>query len=142
MNTINIRKLLRLTYLKLYRDGLKQISLKEEDLEKYLPKLEKIANDYDIDDKDLFIKKPITESHTNYIAFLIETFAATGTGYLNNKYDSIILNYKKQLIDEELSENSLYDFLIAECSNTIKGTENRNGKKQIKMISPLIANML
>ena len=137
MNTINIRKLLRLTYLKLYNDGLKQISLKEEDLERYLPKLEKIINDYDIDNKDLFIKKPITESHTNYIAFLIETFTSTGSSYLNYKYDSIILNYKEQLIDEELKDNSSYQFLIDECCNTIKDNEKKNEKKHIKTISTL-----
>lgn len=133
MNEINIRKLLRITYLLLIKNGLKKISLKDNDLT-YISKIEEIITDNNINDKDLLCK------NTNYVYFLMELFLVDKIGYLNNAYDSIIIDCPINYINNEIEDNKQYinqhQEIINKLCNVISPTEEEKKYLKNKLNTP------
>ena len=85
------KRILRTAYLKAYLNGLSEISLKANDLQRTVPQIEAIFEVYALDDGDLFIKAPVLETYSGYHNFLFNTFINGMLGTLNYKYDTIVL---------------------------------------------------
>ena len=71
---INIKQLLRVIYLNMYKNGLKEISLKSNDLLLHISRIEKVFEKYNIDSDDLFVKTPVLETYDRYVDYLISIF--------------------------------------------------------------------
>lgn len=103
-NKNNFRTILLAIYLTLYKRGYETISLKVEDIEKYIKNLESIFDDYNINSEDLFIRTPVLETYDRYGDYLMQLFLSINIGYMNEKYDTIIINCKDFFIKKFLEQ--------------------------------------
>ena len=112
---INIKQLLRVIYLNMYKNGLKEISLKSNDLLLHISRIEKVFEKYNIDSDDLFVKTPVLETYDRYVDHLISIFLQEKLGYMNEKYDSIIIECTMYRVERELERMKEYTQIINEC---------------------------
>ena len=112
---INIKQLLRVIYLNMYKNGLKEISLKSNDLLLHISRIEKVFEKYNIDSDDLFVKTPVLETYDRYVDYLISIFLQEKLGYMNEKYDSIIIECTMYRVERELERMKEYTQIINEC---------------------------
>lgn len=133
-NNINFRTILLAIYLTLYKRGYETISLKVEDIEKYIKNLESIFDDYNINSEDLFIRTPVLETYDRYGDYLMQLFLSINIGYMNEKYDTIIINCKDFFIKKFLEQKKEYNAIINDCCKAIIGEDyndapiSENGK--------------
>ena len=125
-NRINFRKLLFAIYLTLYRKDYKTISLKQEDIKEYIKDIEKIFDDYNIYSEDLFARTPILETYDKYGDYLMQLFLTTNIGYMNERYDTIILECKDYFIQKRLEQMKEYNDIINSCCEAIIGEDYNN----------------
>lgn len=71
---MNVKQLLRAIYLNMYKNGLKEISLKPNDLPFQVSRIEEVFEKYNIDSEDLFVKTPVLETYDKYVDYLISIF--------------------------------------------------------------------
>ena len=133
-NRINFRELLFAIYLTLYSNDYKTISLKQEDIKEYIKDIEKIFDDYNIYSEDLFARTPILETYDKYGDYLMQLFLTTNIGYMNERYDTIILECKDYFIQKRLEQMKEYNDIINSCCEAIIGEDyndaptSENGK--------------
>lgn len=120
---INFRTLLFAIYLTLYKKGYKTISLKQDDIKEYIEKLEKIFDDYNINSEELFVRTPVLETYDKYGDYLIQLFLSSNIGYMNGRYDTIILECKDYFIQKRLAQMKDYNDIINSCCEAIIGEE-------------------
>ena len=135
---MNVIQLLRAIYLNMYKNGLKEISLKPNDLLIYIERIEKVFEKYDIDSGDLFVKTPVLETYDRYVDYLINIFIHEQLGYMNEKYDSIIIKCTMYRVEKELERMKEYTQIINECCNVMVDTNPE--KAQITRIKVLNNN--
>lgn len=82
-------------YLTLSNYGYSEVSLKNEDLLEYIPKLENLLKKYHLFVSDLFVRTPVSETYDEYKNFLIEELYGKRLGFFNDKYNTIILECPK-----------------------------------------------
>ena len=122
-NSINFRTLLFAIYLTLYRKGYKTISLKQDDIKEYIENLERIFDDYNINSEELFVRTPVLETYDKYGDYLIQLFLSSNIGYMNERYDTIILECKDYFIKKSLAQMKEYNDIINSCCEAIIGEE-------------------
>jgi len=115
MENVDVKILLRTVYLTLQQYGYYIVSLKNEDLLEYVPKIEKVLMEYGLKDSDLFIKTPVLETYDKYKDFLIKYLYECNLGCFNEKYDTIILNCSDFYISKCQKLMSVYNDLIYKC---------------------------
>ena len=122
-NRINFRTLLIAIYLTLYKKGYKTISLKQEDIKKYIKDIEKIFDDYNINSEELFVRTPVLETYDKYGDYLMQLFLSSNIGYMNERYDTITLECKDYFIQKRLAQMKEYNDIINSCCEAIIGEE-------------------
>lgn len=120
-NRINFRTLLIAIYLTLYKKGYKTISLKQEDIKKYIKDIEKIFDDYNINSEELFVRTPVLETYDKYGDYLMQLFLSSNIGYMNERYDTITLECKDYFIQKRLAQMKEYNDIINSCCEAIIG---------------------
>ena len=118
---INFRTLLIAIYLTLYKKGYKTISLKQEDIKKYIKDIEKIFDDYNINSEELFVRTPVLETYDKYGDYLMQLFLSSNIGYMNERYDTITLECKDYFIQKRLAQMKEYNDIINSCCEAIIG---------------------
>jgi len=116
---MNVKQLLRAIYLNMYKNGLKEISLKPNDLSFQVSRIEEVFEKYNIDSEDLFVKTPALETYDKYVDYLISIFLQEQLGYMNEKYDSIIIECSMYRAEKELERMKEYTQIIDECCNGV-----------------------
>ena len=79
-NNINIIRIIRASYLQLFRQGMSHISLINDDLSKYVPSLAEILISYGGKTDVWFYQDPNTEAFDNYRFLLFKIFCEKGLG--------------------------------------------------------------
>lgn len=120
------RQLLKTVYLTLKQVGYDDISLKQEELLNYVPKIEKILEENKLLDTDFFVKTPISETYDKYKTLLIEIFIGEKIGYFNDKYDTITLNCTDYYINKNIKQMEEYEDIINQCCLAILHNEHIN----------------
>lgn len=118
---INFRTLLFAIYLTLYKKGYETISLKQDDIKEYIENLEKIFDDYNINSEELFARTPVLETYDKYGDYLMQLFLSANIGYMNERYDTIILECKDYFIQKRLAQIKEYNDIINSCCKAIIG---------------------
>lgn len=113
--------LLQTVYLTLQQSGYQEVSLKNQDLLEYVPKIEIILKENGFTDADIFLKTPVEENYDQYKNFLISELYGKGLGYFNEKYDVIILNCPSFYIWRCQKAMNPYSEVIHQCCYTISG---------------------
>lgn len=121
LQEIDTRFLLQTVYLTLQQFGHQEVSLKEQDLLEYVPKIKKILEENGVEDSDLFLKTPVEETYDEYKNFLISQLYGNGLGYFNEKYDTIILNCPDFYIWKCQKAMEPYSEIVHKCCYTISG---------------------
>lgn len=116
---MNVKQLLRTIYLNMYKNGLKEISLKPNDLSFQVSRIEEVFEKHNIDSEDLFVKTPVLETYDKYVDYLISIFLQGQLGYMNEKYDSIIIGCSMCRVEKELEGMREYAQIIDECCNGV-----------------------
>ena len=127
---INFRELLRAIYLDVSLYGYKEISLKNKDIDRYIDELRKVFEENEIESEDLFVKTPVLETYDKFKDYLITAFINLNIGYMNDKYDTIILNlsnYEAMKMIEKL--NNAKD-IIYKCTKIIVNAYQNKEEKE------------
>lgn len=90
-----VKRIIVTMYLILQDYGYSEVSLKQNDLLDYVPKLEKLLEKNGLLVSDLFVKTPVSETYDEYKNFLIKELYGGRLGSFNEKYDTIILDCPK-----------------------------------------------
>lgn len=93
------------------KEGYNTISLKNEDLKEYVPKLKEIFSNYSYN-SDIFCMTPVEETYDNFKNFIIECLYANYYGSFNQDYNSITIEINDYKIDKILKEQEKYQELI------------------------------
>ena len=113
------KEILKTVYLTLHYTGYSTVSLKKEDLLRYVPNIEKCLEKYNLVISDLFVKTPVEETYDEYKKFLIWSLSEFGS--FNESYDGINLccsDYYLFKCQRQLKE---YMNVILECCYIISG---------------------
>ena len=127
---INFRELLRAIYLNVSLYGYKEISLKNKNIECYIKELENIFEENNIESEDLFVKTSVLETYDKFKEYLITVFVGLDIGYMNEKYDSIIINitnYEAIKLIEKLKDAN---DIIVKCSKVILNSYKNKEEKE------------
>ena len=128
---INFRELLRAIYLDVSLYGYKEISLKNKDIEGYIKELETIFEENKIESEDLFVKTSVLETYDKFKDYLITAFISLNIGYMNEKYDTIILNISNYNAIKEIEKLKNANDIIVKCSRAIiKSYQSKEEKEE------------
>ena len=133
-NDINIIRIIKGTYLMLYKEGNSEISLKAEDLLKYVPRVEELLYSNGLNTSEIFARTPVLETYDNYKDFLVKLFCERYIGFLNNNFDSITLECTDFYVNKFLHQVLDDIDLINECAQVISGELNLNYNETKKYI--------
>ena len=114
---LNIKQLLKTIYLNMYKNGVREISLNPNDLSLQISRIEKVFEKYNIGSDDLFVKTPVLETYDRYVDYLISIFLQEQLGYMNEKYDGIIIECTMYNVEKQLEGMREYTQIINECCN-------------------------
>lgn len=118
---IDTKFLLRTVYLTLQQFGHQEVSLKNQDLLEYVPKIESVLEENGFEDGDLFLKTPVGETYDKYKDFLISELYGNRLGNFNEKYDAIILNCPYFYIWKCQNTIEPYSKIVLKCCYAISG---------------------
>ena len=129
---LDVKDIIKKMYLKLYLSGYNKISLRDEDLDSYVPFIEDLIESEHIYTDDLFIK--VDNSYVNYKSFLIKMFLCNTIGYMNESHDAIILRPNYFYTYNELQRIDIYGDLIDRCCNTLLSYYSNNEHYSLRKI--------
>ena len=129
---LDVKDIIKKMYLKLYLSGYNKISLRDEDLESYVPFIEDLIESEHIYTDDLFIK--VNDSYNNFKSYLVKLFLCNTIGYMNESHDAIILRPNYFYAYNELQKTAIYGDLIDRCCNTLLSYYNNNEHYSLRKV--------
>ena len=132
-----VREIIVAVFLRRYKIGEKEISLKMEDIMNYAPKLEKLFNEEKLG-TELFIKTPVSETYDTFKSFIISYMLGMELGHLNSECDKVILSINDHFINKYLKNISKYDEIINNVYSLLQNQENIvTPEQKIKKLSSI-----